>query len=470
MRRLFLLSALLAAVAGTVGAGVALWWLQRPQSEWTTDSRKALEELEQGLDDLRRMSRRSAAEHFEEALRRDGSFAMAKLQLMLLSRSASERRRLAGEIRQVDTAGLTARERFLLSFHIARLENRREDAQAVLSAFLNESPSDPYAIRLRCKSEWDAQRWDEAEGCYEHLLELHPDWVEARHNLGYIAMARGRFDEAEERFRTYRYLAPDEAAPHHALAVLLTTRGRYEEAEEELAETLRLDGDFCAAYAQRVELGMMSGKPEASRRALAALESHEACGHLRDLGFFCALEAWVLYLENDAEGAWRRLDEGCLERRDGFDLLAHRIAVMTERRDRSIEMEETLRAYRDKVAAKDRPVHAQFLSAVLAHMEGIRALASKDFAHAVERLSEADRLIGYWGGERASIKLFNRLNLWRALQSAGDLRRAKALRREIDDVNPVLVDAFALPDVDILRQFGDAGLPASFGVREEQYQ
>lgn len=470
MKKIFLLSALLAAVAGTVCAGVAFWLLQKPQREWTTDSRKALKEFEHGLERLRKMSRTAAAEHFEEALRQDGSFAMAKLHLMLLARSAPERQRLAKEIQQIEPGALTARERFLLSYHLARGENRREDAAAVLAAFLEHSPDDPYAIRLDCKSDWEAQRWDDAERCYDHLLALYPDWVEARNNLGYIAMARGRFDEAEERFRTYRYLTPDEAVPYHSLAVLLTVRGRYDEAEKELDEALSRDEDLCAAYTQGVEVGLMSGRLERSRQALGALESREACGYLEELGVVCALDAWALYLEGDAEGAWRRLDGACLEQRDGFDLLAHRIAVMTERLDRATLMEETLRVHRDQVAAEDRRVDARFLSALLAHMDGIRALASKDFARAVEQLSEADGLLGYWGGERASIKLFNRVNLWRALQNAGDLPRAKALRRELDDVNPELADGFALPDVDILRQFGDSGLPASFGVREEQNQ
>ena len=101
MKRIFLVTALLAALAGTVVAGAAYWLTRPTEREWTTDSRKALKEFEVGLEDLTRMSRQSAVEHFEEALRQDPSFTMAKLHLMLLSRSPSERQRLLRELRQV---------------------------------------------------------------------------------------------------------------------------------------------------------------------------------------------------------------------------------------------------------------------------------------------------------------------------------------------------------------------------------
>ena len=79
-------------------------------------------------------------------------------------------------------------------------------------------------------------------------------------------------------------------------------------------------------------------------------------------------------------------------------------------------------------------------------------LAGGDLKQAVELLSEADDALYYWGGERASIKLFNRLNLLRTLALAGRTAKAAALHREIDEINPHLVDDFPLPDVDALHR------------------
>ncbi len=431
-------------------------------------SPKALEEFDAGLKDLAKMYHVDAVQHFEKALELDPGFAMAKLHLANLYPSRSERKRLHKELRQIDPDGLKARERFLLTYRLARLEKRDADAGATLAKFLEQYPNDPFGLRVKCAVAWKTQAWDEAERCYHNLLALHPNRVEARNNLGHIALARGRFDEAEERLRTYRYLAPDQANPHHSLAVLATIRGRWEEAEKELEETVRIKPDFCAAYTQRVEVGLMSGRFDMATDALEDLEAITECGYLQDHGEVCAARAWMLYLGGDAEAAWRQLDGGCLERLHGFDLLAHRIAVMTDRVGKGIAMEQMVSAHRDKMLAVGRPVHARDVGALLAHMRGIRELAAGDLKTAVEHLSEADDALYYWGGERGNIKLFNRLNLLRTLELAGHTHRAVALRREIDGVNPRLVDAFPLPDVDALHRVGSDG-PA-FPLREDQHQ
>ncbi len=462
----------LPVAAGVVAlcAGAAFLLFHGPEAEWTTRSPKALEEFELGLKDLAKMYSVSAIQHFEQALERDPSFAMAKLQLTTLYPSRSERKRLHEELRQVDPGELNQREQFLLAYHLARVEQRVADAAATLERFTAEHPDDPFGLRVRCRVAWERQAWDEAERCYENLLALHPDRVEARNNLGYIAFARGRFEEAEERFLTYRYLAPDQANPHHSLAVLLTARGRYQEAEEEIEEVIRIKPDFCEAYTLRANVGFLSGRVDLAAGAIEQLESIGECGYLQDRGAVCAMRAWVLYLGGDAEAAWRQLDGGCLERLGGRDLLAHRIAVMTGRTERGLAMEKIVSAYHGKVLAAGRPVHARFVAAHLAHMQGIRELAAGDLQQAVEHLSAADADLGYWGGERASIKLFNRLNLLRALELAGLTARAVALRQEIDGVNPLLIEDFPLPDVDALRRIGSAGLPASFPLREDQHQ
>ena len=144
------------------------------------------------------------------------------------------------------------------------------------------------------------------------------------------------------------------------------------------------------------------------------------------------------------------MEDGCLERRNGFDLLGHRIAVMTGRLGRSAEMEEIARHRHEKMVAAGRPVYADFYAAILAHMEGIRSLAAGDFAQAVERLGEVERLQGYWGGDRASFKLFNRLNLLRALELSGRTAQAAAMRGKIEIVNPRLIDEFRLRDLEAL--------------------
>ncbi len=468
LKRVLLFAIPAVAAAGAVCSTGVYWMLRAPEAEWTTRSPRALKEFESGLKDLAKMYAMDAVQQFEKALELDPEFAMAKLHLAALSLSRSERRRLHEELQQVDAQELQARERFLLAYHRARFEQRDADAEQVLESFLEQHPQDPFGLQAQCEVAWEAEAWDEAVSCYDCLLTLYPNRVEAWNKLGYIALARGRFDEAEERFLTYRYLAPDQANPHHSLAYLATIRGRYQEAETELQRTVEIKPDFCAAYTQRVDVGLLSGRLEQAASALAELEGLEECGYFRERGVVCALRAWLLYLEGDAEGAWRQLDDGCLERLEGFDLLAHRIAVMTGRIEAGIAMEEVVSSYREKMLSAGRPIQARLSGALLAHMQGIRELADGDLDEAARLLSEADGALLYWGGERASIKLFNRLNLLRTLELAGQTQQAQELRREISEINPRLVDDFPLPGVDALRRIGSSGLSASFPMRRAE--
>ncbi len=468
MKRVFLITALVLVSAVAICVGLAILWLRQPEPDWTSASPKAIREFETGLADLAKMYTMDAVRHFEDALALDPTFVMAKLHLALLYPSRSERMRVIEALREAESTELTSRERFLLHYYLARAEGREGDATQALLTFREESPEDPYGIRVQCRVDWESQRWEAAEACYHHLLDLHPNWVEAHNNLGYIAMGRGQFAGAEERFQTYRYLAPDQANPRHSLAMLLTVIGRYEEAEAEIDETIRIKADFCDAYTQQVELGMMSGRLDLAEKGLQQLESIEACSRLRDRGTVCSLNAWVSYLGGDTSRAREYLGEGCLERLDGFDLLAHRIAVMNGQAELGAKMEEKLCRYADKVSAAGRPIHVQFLTSLLAHMQGIQALAAGDLNLAAELLAEADEGLGYWGGERANIKLFNQLNLLRTLELTGQTPQAAALRKEIDSVNPRVVDAFPLPDVDALRRVGSSGLSASFPLREDR--
>ncbi|MEM7582355.1 MAG: tetratricopeptide repeat protein [Acidobacteriota bacterium] len=447
MNRVVLLVVVLLILAAGGGATAVWWWLRPPEPEWTSASPRAIRKLETGLADLAKMYAVDAVRSFEEALELDPSFAMPKLHLALLYPSRSERMRMVNALREVELEALTPRERFLLSYELARFDGREGDASQALETFRERDPEDPYGIRVQCRVYWEAQKWDAAEECYHHLLALHPNWVEAHNNLGYIAMGRGRFTEAEERFQTYRYLAPDQANPRHSLAMLLTVLGRYEEAQAEIDEMVTIKADFCDAYTQKIELGMMSGQLELARGGLEQLRSIEACSYLQDHGAMCSLEAWVLYLDGELEAARQHLTGSCLERLDGFDLLAHRLAVMNGDAEQVAEMEQKLRHYLDKVVAAERPIHAQFLESLLAHMRGIQALAAGDYRAASEALTQADQGLGYWGGERANIKLFNQLNLLRTLELGGRAEQAAAVRRSIDAVNPRLIEAFPLPDV-----------------------
>lgn len=418
-------------------------------STWTSDSAAARAHFEAGFEAWGKAYYMDAVVQFEAALELDERFAMPMLFLSSFYAVGREERRLwLDRLEAVDLSRLTPREQYLVRYGLARAGRGNEDPRNVLDAFLDALPTDPFAVRSRCDVLWSDQLWEAAEACYQEFIERHPNWAMAQNRLGYIAMAQGRFSEAEERFLTYRYIAPDQANPYLSMGELLLLLGRYEEAELALAEAVRIKPDMCSAHALRSELHIYSGAFAKAERLLQDMQAVPQCGIYEEMGLFCAVESWLRYFRGDLEGARQVLDGTCLKKRKGFDLLAHRLAVMGGDEGAARKMEEALHEHFEVVSEADQPIYMKFYAALEAHMQGVRALAAEDFALAAEQFRRADDLLDYWGGDRGGFKPFNRLNWLRSLERAGERSKARAVRHKIDAVNPRLVQLTHLPDLE----------------------
>lgn len=405
--------------------------------EWTTSSEEARVRFLTGFEAWSKEYYGDAVTHFEKALDLDSDFVAARLFLAAsISPANPERREHLEDLAYVDLGRLNAQERFLVRYDLAQAGVINDDPSQILDAFLTAYPTNPFGLSTRCDVLWQDQEWNSAEECYHRLLKQHPNLVMAQNRLGFIAMARGRFSEAEERFLTYRYLAPDQALPYQSMGELLTVLGRYEEADEALRKALEIKADFCEAHRLRVKWRLYANRIDESRRLLEEMHAVPACSHYEQFGFYCTMNARLQYQEGNSEAAWQTMEGECLERRHGFDLLAHRLALVTGREEMAQRMEEALHDYFELLASAELPVYTAFYAAVQAHMEGVRRLAEGHPKAAAERFEAVDGRLGYWGGDRAGFKLFNRLIWMYTLEQAGEGARAEALRRKIEAINP----------------------------------
>ena len=453
MKKLLWIAAV--AVAGVgAAAGVCAWWvLGSEKGPWTTRSPAALEEFLAGYEDRSRHYHYDAVVHFERALELDPGFTAAKLYLALtVPDEYPQHQRWFADLERADLDSLSDRERFLVSHFVALHRGDEAGARSLLEGYLVDHPEDPFAIHEQCQGLWKDQKWDAAETCYRRLLELDPNWAEAQDRLGYIAMAQGRFADAEEQFCTYRFLAPEQAAPYHSLAELLLVVGRYDEADEALAEALRIKQDFCEAYHTRLRLRSLAGRLAEALDVLDELTSIPSCHYYEDLGLACSLRAWLHYQQGEADRAWEILSGGCLERNKGFDPVAFRIAAMTGRAAAAAEMKASLEGLYQEAVTLEKPVYAEYYAALRSHVEGVERVTAGDLPPAAEHFRQADRRLGYWAAERASFKLFNRLNLLRVLEVLGRDDEAAALRAEIESVNPRVLGEFLIPDLENLEK------------------
>lgn len=428
---------ILAVVVTVVAASLAAGWCWRARSEpkWTTESPQALKELELGFDAMMKHYEHESKAHFNRAVELDPGFAMAKLGQLSFTYEPTERERLLAELRKIDLAQLTPRERFMIEFYVARFEGDQARARAILERYYDKHPNDVFAVEARCELAWEAESWDEAESCYHRMLKLEPSWVDAQHRLGYISMARGNLDEAEERFRTFRFIAPDQALPHDALGELLTLRGEYAEAEQAFDAALEVKADFCDAYRHRLRLFIYSGQLDRAETALSELAALEACNHLEQWGYSCQVRTWLENVRGDYEAAWGVGTSPECMKTVSYKHHLHHAAILTGRFLEAIRFEDELRQHIDKKESV-MPKKLESDRAMLLHMQGVRELAQGATAAATKDLAAADALLTYWERDQGTFKQLNRVSLVRSLEKQGRLEEARAIWSEVKAVNP----------------------------------
>jgi tetratricopeptide (TPR) repeat protein len=414
-----------------------------PESEWTSVSADAVHEFEAGLESRMKLYGKEATEHFEKALELDPDFVVAKLQLARYGAEKERRDQLLEEIRQSDLSALSEREQFMVRYALARMDDRYDEAKVALDEFLEDHPEDPYGVESLAEDAWMRQEWGPAEAAYKRLLEIDPNWVTAQNHLGYMAMAQGDFAAAEERFKAYRYVAPDQANPHDSMGEVLTVVGRYEEALAELEEAVAIRADFCPSYMHMLDVLVLDGRPYAGYKVLERAEEHCPEEFEERISISrCQLAFWSDYLNGEFDAPWREDRKECTKTVGSRGFLVHRMASLSGRWDEAIAIEEQIAEYAEEKS--DAPeIESKTVKGILGHLRGVRLLAQGDTDGAIESMRQADEVLYYWGQDQGILKLFNRLNLASALETAGRSGDAQKVLQKVREVNPAFADDYS---------------------------
>jgi Flp pilus assembly protein TadD len=425
-----LMITLTAVLAVAIVAMAALRARERPT--WTTSSPEALAELDRGLAAEQKFYWTEARKHYSRALELDPDFAAAKLMIYRGSSSKDPKHgELLAKLESSDVDRLNPREAFLVRYTVDTAHDRRAEADARLTKYLDEHPKDPYALELKVGKAWDDQRWSDAEAVCKKLLAVDPNWVSAQNKLGYLAMSQGHWADAEDRFRTYRYIAPDQANPHDSLGELLLLRGRFDEANKELEAALAMKPDFCASYFHLAQSAIIRQDMTGSRAALDRARLQPGCMG-RDLDVRdCVQRMWELFSKRDWPALEQTFDEPCVQQTRVNPWMPHLAALMLGDDARARAIEETV----SKWVSDDR---GRISAALVDHLAGVRLVAEGDPTAGAARLAKADASLGYFGLDLGLFKLYNRLQWAHALEAEGDSAGARKLVGEIAAVNAAL--------------------------------
>lgn len=419
-----------------IGTAVALHMF-RADTEWSSSSESALAAFRDGMDAEKQLYHNEAREHFAQALELDPSFVMARFKLLLLSGDKATRgARLKELVAQTDLEGLSDRERFLILYRLAIFERDQERAGQLLADYLAESPDDLSALAIRCDRSLFQGELEAATECYERVLEIDPEWVVAQNQLGYISMGKGDFAAAERFFMAYLATAPDQANPHDSLGELYMLTGRYADARREFESAVAIRPDFCVSLAHLTDLSLLEGDVVSAWTNLKRAKE-TVCPPEFVAAQECRVAIWQELERGDLPAAVEHsaLPE-CVEEDQGFltRVGIHRAAVLTGQLEAASQMESRLQT------AIEKYPEAKLSRAMLAHYQAMRLVEQDRTSEAIPLLQKADSQLRYDGNAVGLLKLYNRLALANALEIAGSVAEAEAIREEVRAVNPSFVE------------------------------
>jgi len=425
--------------------GVAAY-LARARSgpRWTTSSPEALDQFEQGIDANMKLYRREAIRHFRRAVELDPDFVMARVMLAQTSgvgTSGEAMEKLRTLVDSIDLSKLTRRERFLVQYLAARLDEQNEDAEQLLDRYLEHHPKDPYALNIKANILWSTGDLSGARSAFERLVKISPNWVVGYNSLGYIAMEQGDFAKSEENFSTYKFIAPDQANPFDSLGELYLLTGRYDEAIREFQGALKIKRDFCASWDHLATAYLLDHNFGAARALLEQVDVGNPCSERWSQSLRCAVELYPDAMAHRWQTLLQRAEKmGCSPGREiGYDILVHRAAAMTAKLDLCDRIEEHWRKLASRPEAGER---AAITKVLLEHGRGVRAVAAGDYPAAMEIFRKVDGTLRLRGSGEGLFKLFN-LACLAEVEGVSDLPQAeKKSIEKIRKVNPSMASAY----------------------------
>ncbi len=270
---------------------------------------------------------KKSAGYFEQAIARDGGYALAYAGLAdaYLVMSFFDAGAPADLLKKAKAAALRALEidRDLPEAHAAlgvSVSCLDRDWDAVDEAFRSAMRRKPaywlahthYAMTLAARG-----RFEEAVAEVRRGQALEPLSLVAHHHVAWICLLARRYDDAIAECRSALEMDPTFGMAHLWMGVGLEQKGLYEEAIASLDQAVRYLGGVSISAASAAHAYAMSGRMEEARRRLAELQSAPGGRYVQPYGI-----ALVYASLGDTEEALRWLEQAHREHAGWWDLWA----------------------------------------------------------------------------------------------------------------------------------------------------
>ncbi len=112
----------------------------------------------------------------------------------------------------------------------------------------------------------------QSRDAYRRSLELDPEHIEARLNIGRLLMDDGQLTAAETHFRLAQRMAPEDPVPAYNRGSVLEVLGRLETAAEAFRRAIHADPEFRDAYVALARVLERAGDQRGAVRTLSELK------------------------------------------------------------------------------------------------------------------------------------------------------------------------------------------------------
>lgn len=238
----------------------------------TTKSEEAKKEFLQGRELFERLLANDSLQHFDKAIALDPEFAMAELsranaaptakdffdhlnKAVSTADKASEGEKLLILANQAGANGDTAKQKDLLEKLIAAFPNDERAHFAVGTFYFGQ------------------QDYGAAVDHFKKATEIAPTYSTAYNILGYAYRQQEDYADAENAFKKYVELIPNDPNPYDSYAELLLRMGKFDDSITQYRKALSVDGHFMASHFGIAADLMYLNKPQDAMAELQKMAS-----------------------------------------------------------------------------------------------------------------------------------------------------------------------------------------------------
>ena len=236
----------------------------------TTGSDTALRYYLEGRDIAEKLRGQESIEYYEKAIAEDPGFAMAYLNLSLVSPSAKGFFENLGKAKALIDEVSEGERLYILGVE-AGVNGFIMEQRELYMKLVETYPDDERAHNLLGNNYFGQQEYASAIEEYEKALAINPEFSQPYNQLGYAYRFLEDYEEAEKAFKKYIELIPDDPNPYDSYAELLMKMGKFDESIEYYRRALEVDPNFVASHIGIATNLNFKGQHEAARAQLDEL-------------------------------------------------------------------------------------------------------------------------------------------------------------------------------------------------------